>query len=92
MHMGFGELVTICTDNGQAEVFSKGNCMNSKLAGVTNRKWAWVREMQDAGKVKVVQVPAQAQLADMFTKCLVACKFKEAVRKIQHLGGTMKSG
>ena len=42
---------------------------NSKLKGMIDLRWNWVKELQDANEVKAVKVNTKDNVADLLTKC-----------------------
>ena len=56
-------------DNKQAQVFQQGTCLQSRLRGAVDMRWAWVRELRDKNKVQVKWVSGDANKADLLTKC-----------------------
>ena len=69
-------------DNKQAVSFANGTCMNSKLGGVFDRRDSRVRELRDAGVVKVKWIPRQDNLSDVLTHCMASGPFNAMVRRI----------
>ena len=69
-------------DNEQSIVFQKATCLTSRLRGCIDMRWAWVQELRNQGKVTTKKVATEKNKADVFTKCLPAYKFKEAMRNI----------
>ena len=61
-------IISICVDNNQAKVFADNTCVNSKLRTAFSLKHEWVKELRDAGKVKVIQIPAAINISDFLTK------------------------
>ena len=43
-------------------------CVNSKLRTAFSLKHEWVKELRDAGKVKVIHIPAAINISDFLTK------------------------
>ena len=48
----------------------------SKLKGMIDLRWNWVRELQDAGEIKAIKVCGTVNVADLLTKCLGRSVFK----------------
>jgi hypothetical protein len=61
-------LININVDNNQAKVFADNTCVNSKLRTAFSLKHAWVKELRDRDKVKVIQIPAAINVSDFLTK------------------------
>lgn len=62
----------IGVDNAAGVSFQKATTPTSKLKGVYDLRWEWVRELQDSGQVEAVKVGTAENVADVFTKCLDA--------------------
>ena len=73
----------IKVDNKQAESFAKATCMVSRLRGIFDLRDKWVQELRDAKQVQVTYVNGNANLADLFTKCLASGPFNRAVQAVQ---------
>ena len=73
----------IKVDNKQAESFAKATCMVSRLRGIFDLRDKWVQELRDAKQVQVTYVNGNANLADLFTKCLASGPFHRAVQAVQ---------
>ena len=73
----------VFVDNKQAISFKKGTCMKSKLRGCISLRWAWVRELREAGEVEVKHVPGRLQRADFLTKGLANYKFQEQLNVVR---------
>ena len=76
-------VVELYTDSKQCITFAEGTCINSKLGGVFDRKEAWVQELRDAGKVRMLKVASADNPADLFTKPFTGGKFQLLVKRIQ---------
>ena len=61
-------VINICVDNNQAKVFDDDTCVNSKLRTAFSLKHEWEKELRDAGKVKVMQMPAAINISGFLTK------------------------
>ena len=83
--MQIEEPVCIHTDSKQGISFAEATCLCSKMGGVFDRKEAWVRELRDAGKVKLMKIPTAENPADLMTKPFTGGKFQKMVKWI--LGG-----
>ena len=83
--MQIEEPACIHTDSKQGISFAEATCLCSKMGGVFDRKEAWVRELRDAGKVKLMKIPTAENPADLMTKPFTGGKFQKMVKWI--LGG-----
>jgi hypothetical protein len=77
------EPVVVQVDNQQAISFQRNTCLLSKMRGIIDMRWAWVKELRDKKKVKVLKVDTESNKADIFTKCLPAYKFHMRMRAIR---------
>ena len=59
----------IYEDNAATVSFQKATVLDSKVKGVYNLRWDWVRELRDASKIKAVKVDTDKNVADLLTKC-----------------------
>ena len=69
------EPVVVQVDNQQAISFQRNTCLLSKMRGIIDMRWAWVKELRNKKKIKVLKVDTESNKADIFTKCLPAGKF-----------------
>ena len=74
--------IIIKVDNNQAKVFANDECVNSKLRTAFSLKEAWVQEIRDNDKVKVIQIPADINVSDMLTKVQSGTKVKRYIDMI----------
>jgi hypothetical protein len=75
--------LVIQVDNSQAISFQRSTCLVSKLRGLVDLRWAWVCELRDLNKVRVIKVNTMYNKADVLTKCMPAYKFRMCMRNIQ---------
>jgi len=87
MDVGEEPVCVMHTDSAQAKSFAESTCVNTKLGGVIDRKAAWVRELRDEDKVKVVKIRGEVNPSDVFTKVMSSTNFNRIVREIQ--GGVL---
>ena len=73
------DTINIKVDNNQAKVFANEECVNSKLRTAFSLKEAWVKELRDKDKVKVMQIPAEINVSDMLTKVQSGTKVKRYI-------------
>ena len=62
--------IEIQVDNSAGIVFQAKMNPASKLKGMIDLRWNWVRELQDAGEIKAIKVCGTENVADLLTKCL----------------------
>ena len=60
-------------------MFANEECVNSKLRTAFSLKEAWVKELRDKDKVKVIQIPAEINVSDMLTKVQSGTKVKRYI-------------
>ena len=53
------------------------------MRGIIDMRWAWVKELRNKKKIKVLKVDTESNKADIFTKCLPAYKFHMRMRAIR---------
>ena len=63
------EPISILVDNAAGVVFQSKMNPQSKLKGMIDLRWNWVKELQDQGKIKAVKVDTLYNVADLLTKC-----------------------
>jgi hypothetical protein len=87
----------ILVDNAAGVSFQRMTKPTTKLKGVYDLRWEWVRELQDGGSVRAVKVKTEENVADIMTKCLGVATSKvliECVRRQSSLiaKGAIKAG
>ena len=60
-------------------MFANDECVNSKLRTAFSLKEAWIKEIRDNDKVKVIQIPADINVSDMLTKVQSGTKVKRYI-------------
>ena len=60
-------------------MFANDECVKSKLRTAFSLKEAWVQEIRDNDKVKVIQIPADINVSDMLTKVQSGTKVKRYI-------------
>ena len=60
----------IQVDNTAGIIFQAKMNADSKLKGIFDLRWSWVRELQDSAQIKAVKVLTTNNLADILTKCM----------------------
>ena len=76
--------MVVYVDNAAGVSFQHSTCASSKLRGVFDYRWDWVKELKDQTQITAVKVATEKNLADLYTKCHSA-----ATRKVlqQELAG-----
>ena len=67
----------------QAESFSKGTCVRSKLRGTFDIREAWVQELRERHQLVVEQVSSCNNCADLLTKTHSTKRCKELLTLIR---------
>ena len=65
-----GSPITVLVDNAAGISFQQKMNPDSKLKGMIDLRWNWVRELQDKNLVQAVKVSTVNNAADILTKCL----------------------
>ena len=65
-----GSPITVLVDNAAGISFQQKMNPDSKLKGMIDLRWDWVRELQDKNLVQAVKVSTADNAADILTKCL----------------------
>ena len=76
--------LVVQVDNKQVISFKYGTCPNSRLRGMIDLRWNWVKELRDDGICQVEKVCTRGNLADILTKCLSNVEFQRQVLQIQN--------
>eukprot|EP00658_Telonema_sp_P-2_P017024 TRINITY_DN16590_c0_g1_i4.p1 TRINITY_DN16590_c0_g1~~TRINITY_DN16590_c0_g1_i4.p1 ORF type:complete len:119 (+),score=8.86 TRINITY_DN16590_c0_g1_i4:462-818(+) len=58
--------IKILEDNAAMISFQKSTKTNTKLRGIYNMRWSWIRELKDMAKVIAVKVATDDNLADNY--------------------------
>ena len=74
--------VVIQVDNKQVISFKYSTCTTSKLRGMIDLRWNWVKELRDDNLVQVEKVDTKYNLADILTKCLNNVEFNRQLSQI----------
>ena len=61
--------IKIYEDNKAMISYQKSTKTNSKLRGIYNLRWAWIKELKDMAKIIAVKVATTENIADLLTKC-----------------------
>ena len=57
-------------DNTAGIIFQAKMNADSRLKGIFDLRWSWVRELQDSKQIRAVKVLTNNNLADILTKCM----------------------
>ena len=61
--------IEINVDNSAGIVFQTHMNPNSKLKGMIDLRWNWVKELQDSNEIRAIKVDTKENVADLLTKC-----------------------
>ena len=61
----------VYVDNAAGISFQQSTCALSKLGGIFDNRWEWVKELKDTSQFEAVKIATDKNVADLFTKCLV---------------------
>ena len=61
--------IEIYEDNSASISFQKSTKTNTKLRGIYNFRWEWIKELRDMAQVIAVKVHTTKNIADLLTKC-----------------------
>ena len=62
--------IQVKVDNSASIIFQSKMNTDSKLKGVFDLRWQWVRDLQNTEQVQAVKVHTDNNLADILTKCM----------------------
>ena len=77
--------LVLYVDNAAGVSYQHSTTASSKVRGVFDQRWSWIKELKDQASVTAVKVPTEENLADLFTKCLsntVRMKLQQQLQKI----------
>ena len=60
----------VYVDNAAGISFQQSTCASSKLGGVFDYRWDWVKELRNASQFTATKVATEKNVADLLTKCL----------------------
>ena len=83
MGMRTPNIIQMEVDNTQAISFQHKTCPHTKLKGVFDLRWDWVRDLQNNNEVKTIHVDTKHNMADLLTKCLDNTEFNRLVQLTQ---------
>lgn len=61
--------IRIHEDNQASISFQKSTKTNTKLRGIYNLRWHWVKELRDMAQIIAVKIHTTQNVADLLTKC-----------------------
>ena len=61
--------IKILEDNAATIYFQTSTKTNTKIRGIYNLRWTWIRELRDMAKIIAVKVATGDNIADLLTKC-----------------------
>ena len=62
--------IEVLVDNSAGIIFQSKMNADSRIKGIFDLRWQWVRDLQDTSKIKAVKVKSENNLADILTKCM----------------------
>ena len=77
--------LVVYVDNAAGVSYQHNTTASSKIRGVFDQRWDWVKELKDQSSVTAVKVPTEQNLADLLTKChakAVRLKLQQQLEKI----------
>lgn len=77
------EIIKMMVDNAQAISFQHRTCPHTKLKGVFDLRWDWVKDLQDDGGVTTAYINTKDNVADLLTKCHQSTDFNRLVQLSQ---------
>ena len=63
------EPIKILEDNVATIPFQRSTKTNTKIRGIYNLRWAWIKDLRDMAKTIAVKVATNDNIADLLTKC-----------------------
>ena len=82
----------ILVDNAAGVAFQKATVLMSKLKGVFDLRWNWVKELRDSGRVAAAKVRTESNVADILTKCLSAGTVRVLVECVRRRSAEVADG
>jgi hypothetical protein len=73
----------IKVDNTSGIVFQTKMNPQSRLKGMIDLRWNWVKELQDAGQIRAVKVDTLLNVADLLTKCQPRVAYERLVSVVE---------
>ena len=77
--------LVVYVDNAAGVSYQHGTTASSKIRGVFDQRWDWIKELKDQKSVTAVKVPTDENLADLLTKChsrTVRARLEKQLEKI----------
>lgn len=79
--------IEINVDNTSGVIFQTKMNPQSKLKGMIDLRWQWVKELQDAKLIKAVKVDTLVNVADLLTKCHSRVSFNRLLDVVSESAG-----
>ena len=79
----------IQVDNTSGIIFQTEMNPQSRLKGMIDLRWNWVKELQDANLVKAVKVDTLYNVADLLTKCQSRVSFDRLTKIVDDAALTL---
>ena len=73
--------IEVQVDNSAGIIFQSKMNADSRIKGIFDLRWQWVRDLQDTSKIKAVKVKSENNLADILTKCMSRTVYDGLVRQ-----------
>jgi hypothetical protein len=73
----------IQVDNTSGIIFQTKMNPQSRLKGMIDLRWNWVKELQDAGQIRAVKVDTLLNVADLLTKCQPRVAYERLVSVVE---------
>ena len=61
--------LVVYVDNAAGVSYQHSTTASSKVRGVFDQRWDWIKELKDQSSVTAEKVPTEKNLADLLTKC-----------------------
>ena len=82
----------IQVDNAAGESFQHSTCASSKMKGVYNMRWNWVKELRNTKEIITKHIDTKKNLADMLTKCLGAPVREALFKEMEAVAADIEDG
>ena len=77
------KVIKMLVDNAQAISFQHRTCPHTKLKGVFDLRWDWVKDLQQDGDLVTAHIKTHDNVADLLTKCHQSSEFNRLVQLSQ---------
>ena len=81
--------IPVLVDNSAGIMLQSKMNADSKIKGVFDLRWQWVRELQDSTEIKAVKVASEHNLADILTKCMSRPVYDSLLQQQQHKAASL---